>query len=129
MSSEEQKRQTITLRLIAKHIRTICFAAMVIILYAAFQHNFFRVAKEGHFLWHHWGSQSFILNRIVENRHVGFSTTLIARHGMWTNDHLNAAQSVYDDYFLDRKPTGKSWYYNPSAGLQGWVYTSDRCWA
>ena len=122
MSSEEQKQQIITLHLSVKNIRTLCFAALVIILYAAFQYNFFRIIGERGFHGHDRLSESFILNRIVENRHAGFAPALIVRNGTWEHDSHTAVQSAYDDYFLNRKPTRGSWTYGPSAGLQGWVY-------
>ena len=95
---------------------------MVIILYAAFQYNIFNAADNRSF--HNKSpDQSYVINRIIKNRHVGFETTLIWRKGMWSGNYTQAIESTYQDYFLDRKPTMGSWYYSQSAGLQGWFYT------
>ena len=121
MSSEEQK-QGIALRFNVKHIRRLCFAAMVIALYMSFYNNSFDVVDDWRFDYYHAINETLVVARLAKNEHSGFQFMLLWPWGHWGGHHDQLTGSIYQSYFSSTKLNQRADPYLSSAGLQAVIY-------
>ena len=117
-------------RLNVKHIRSLCFAAMVIVLYISFYNNSFDVVDDWRFDYYHAMNDTLVVARLAKNEHSGFEFMLLWPRGHWARYHDQSANSIYQSYFSGTEPKPLEGIYpnhpisiyRSTAGLQAVIY-------